>query len=303
MRPPYLTPRRWWPALLPAVLLLGMLQRLPAQGPPSTDIWLVALTRPADGSAVALVGAPRNLTARPGYDNQPSFTADGRDLLYTGSLAGGQTDICRVTLATGERACHRTDPESEYSPQPAPGGGYSVVRVEADSTQRLWRFPAGGGPPQLLLPALKPVGYYAWVGEHHVVAFVLGAPPTFQAADLRTGDARVVAQDVGRSIQRIPGTRSVSFPARDGLEWRLERYDVDTGTRTVLTPAVAGAVDHVWVDGRLVLMAGGNRLYGWTGDDWTLLHAFTEPGLQQITRLAVSPDGRWLALVGASPAP
>lgn len=303
MRPPHPTARRWRPAILPVALLLGVSRLLAAQGPPSTDIWLVALTRPGAASAVALAGAPRNLTARPGYDNQPFFSADGRDLLYTASLAGGQTDICRVPLTPGERTCTGTDPESEYSPQPAPGGGYSVVRVEADSTQRLWRFPDDGGPPLLLLPDLRPVGYYAWAGDHHVVAFVLGAPPTLHVADLRTGHTAIVAEDVGRSIQRIPGTRSVSFPRRDGPGWRLERYDVDTGVITAITGAVDGAVDHVWADARLVLMAGGNRLYGWAGGDWTLLHEFTEPGLQQITRLAVSPDGRWLVLVGASPAP
>ncbi len=46
-----------------------------AQGAPSTDIHLVPLR--ARGDSVT-VGAAVNITPRTGYDNQPSFTPDGR---------------------------------------------------------------------------------------------------------------------------------------------------------------------------------------------------------------------------------
>jgi len=37
--------------------------------------------------------------------------------------------------------------------------------------------------------------------------------------------------------------------------------------------------------------------------EWTEVARFAEPGLQRITRLALSPDGSRLALVSAEPAP
>ena len=46
-----------------------------AAAPPATDIYLADL-RVADGRVQ--VGTPVNVTARPGYDNQPFFLPDGR---------------------------------------------------------------------------------------------------------------------------------------------------------------------------------------------------------------------------------
>ena len=69
-----------------------------AQGRPSTDIWLVTL----QGPGVPKVGRAENLTQRLGYDNQPSFTPDGRAILYTRIEGDGPSDIFRLDLATRE---------------------------------------------------------------------------------------------------------------------------------------------------------------------------------------------------------
>jgi hypothetical protein len=65
---------------------------------------------------------------------------------------------------------------------------------------------------------VKPVGYHAWADDHTLALFVLGQPATLQIADTRTGTARVIARDIGRSIQRIPGSTpvsSISFVQRE----------------------------------------------------------------------------------------
>src|SRR6266550_6831098 len=132
---------------------------LRAQGPPSTDIFLVPLSI-EDGRPV--VGMPINVTNRPGYDNQPSFTPDGRAFLFTSIHDGGQSDIYRYDLASKQITRVTTTPESEYSATVMPGGErFSVVRVETDSTQRLWSFALNGSDPKVVLEALKPVGYSA----------------------------------------------------------------------------------------------------------------------------------------------
>ena len=53
---------------------------LPSQ-PPGTDVWLAPLETNAAGELT--VGSPRNVTGRPGYDNQPHFTPDGSGFWYT----------------------------------------------------------------------------------------------------------------------------------------------------------------------------------------------------------------------------
>ena len=64
-----------------------------AQGRPSTDIYLAPLSM-QNGEPV--IGAPVNITHRPGYDNQPSFTPDSRAILFTSTHEDGQSDIYRV---------------------------------------------------------------------------------------------------------------------------------------------------------------------------------------------------------------
>jgi Tol biopolymer transport system component len=73
------------------------------------------------------VGTPVNVTARPGYDNQPFFLADGRAFLYTSIREDSQADIYRYDLDRKTSVRLTATSESEYSPIPLPrGGGFSV---------------------------------------------------------------------------------------------------------------------------------------------------------------------------------
>ena len=158
--------------------------------PPATDIYLAPLSIRDDGRPV--VGTPVNITNRPGYDNQPSFTPDSRAILFTSIREDGQSDIYRYDIASKAIARVTSTPESEYSATVMPGGQrFSVIRVEHDSTQRLWSFALDGSDPQLLvLAALKPVGYHAWIDPNNLALFVLGNPNALVHYDLRSGHVR-----------------------------------------------------------------------------------------------------------------
>jgi hypothetical protein len=149
-----------------------------SSSPPATDIWLAELRH--DTGGMLSLGPLVNVTHRRGYDNQPFFLPDGSGFWYTSIDSTGQADIWFHDLSSGEnRAVTRTAPESEYSPTwLGMGGGFSAIRVEADSTQRLWRFDVDGGNASVLFPNVAPVGYHAWADDHTVVMYVLGTPPT-----------------------------------------------------------------------------------------------------------------------------
>src|SRR5258707_11489719 len=141
-----------------AVAFAAVLQT--AAPPPDTEIYLAPLSM--SGGRLT-VGPPVNITSSPGYDNQPSFAPDGRSVLFTSLRGGAQTDIYRYDIAAGRVARVTNTPESEYSPTVTPDGAHiSVIRVEADGTQRLWRFTMDGTEPELVLADVKPVGYHAW---------------------------------------------------------------------------------------------------------------------------------------------
>jgi hypothetical protein len=284
-------------ALFSALLVTSALG---AQARPSTDIWLVPLAQ--NGSTVK-VGEPRNLTHRTGYDNQPSFTPRGDAILYTAVGADAQADIWRIALPNGAPRNMTNTPESEYSATVTPDGrSYSVIRVEADSTQRLWRFPLdGNGPPSLVLEKIKPVGYHLWAGDHTLVLYVLGvgrAPATLQVADDRTGTAEVVGSNIGRALGKVPGRDAVTFQqlVRDSSSW-ISELDLRTKqTRRLFVPP-PGADYHAWTPGGALLAAAGSNVYVRTDRGWDVAADLAPWGVKNITRLAVSPRGDWLAFV------
>lgn len=303
------------------LLLMLALAVVQTQAPPDTEIYLAALTK--DGGKLEL-GAPVNITNSPGYDNQPSFTPDGRAILFTSARAGGapaagrggspRTDIFRYDLATKEVTRITDTPEREYSPTVMPDGRHiSVIRVEADGTQRLWSFGLDGKAPTVLLPAVKPVGYHAWMDDYTVALFVLGQPPTLQVADVRTGKSEVIASGIGRSLQRTPAG-SVSFvriePGASGpvvtLEELLKDRQPDGRMRgtAALVPVVAGARDPfiAWLPDGTALLAHGGTLYAWRKGEagWKAAADLSALGLANVSRLAVSPKGDRLALVTES---
>jgi WD40 repeat protein len=288
-------------AVLFAVLGLATAEQQPAappaaaQAPPGTDIWLARLS--LDGT----VTQPMNITNRPGYDNQPAFTPDGRVLLFT-RRDGEQTDIWAYDFTTRSSQLARitNTPESEYSPTVTPDGtAISVIRVEADGAQRLWRFTRNGQSPTLVLANVKPVGYHAWGPDGQLALFVLGNPNTLQVADSRTGRSRVVTQRIGRSVHRIPGRDTISVLHVEGdVRW-IKELDVKTRTLKPIVRAVESADgDYTWTPDGAILMSDGKTLMRWTpGGEWKPVADLAALGLPGATRMAVSPDGRWLAMV------
>ena len=283
-----------------------------AQAPPDTEIYLAPLKTTSAGIEV---GAPINITNSPGYDNQPFFTPDGGSVLFTsvrGAAGSTQTDIYKYDIA-GKRVMQVTStPESEYSPTVTPSGAISVIRVELDgqNTQRLWQFSAEGRDPKVVLENVKPVGYHAWADDHTLALFVLGQPATLQLADTRTGTAKVISSDIGRSIQRIPGKpgrADISFVQRerDGQTVRLtvKQLNAATGDVTVLVQVPEGSreADTAWTPNGYLLMVHDGVLYGWTRGQtaWKEVVSLQRLSLSGVTRLAVSPKGDYIALVGS----
>ena len=282
-----------------AVLLVLLAAPLAAQAPPGTDIFIV----PLSGTGGSLTtGVAHNITARAGYDNQPFFSPDRRSLYYT-SQREGQTDIYRYDLDAGTTTQVTRTPENEYSPTVMPDGKhFSVIR---DSTQHLWSFTLEGTPVRALLDSVRPIGYHTWLNPDTVFVFVLGSPATLRRAELAGGTAVVVARDIGRALLKVPGRRAVSYAQRDSAGYLVRTIDPVTGRGETLIRLPEDNEFFIWLADGSLLSASGNRLLRWrVGEkDWSEVTRFTEPGLQRITRLAVSPAGDRLALVGVDPPP
>ncbi len=280
---------------------LGVLAAAPAFAQGGSELFLLRLHQ-HDGRLAA--DSVVRLTNRVGYDNQPAFLPDASAILYTVIDATTHSDIWRYDLVSRVAApVTRTQPESEYSATPMPGSTrFSVVRVEADSTQRLWSFKRDGSDARLLLEDVKPVGYHAWLDADHVVAFVLGNPASLQLVDVPSGATQRIAQNVGRALQRVPGRNAFSYVQRNADSTSsIVLYDVATAQSEVLIATLPQNEYHVWLKDGTLISASGSLLYQWRpGDrDWTLLADLSGAGVSGITRLAISPDERLLVIVAA----
>jgi Tol biopolymer transport system component len=312
-------------ALFLAILASGAFQApasQPAQPapPPGTDIYLVTMS----GGLPSLKAAkPSPVSTMPGYDNQPNFSPDGGRILFAANRDGKQSDVFVFDRATGRVTQLTQTAENENSPTYVPAGAgavgsFGVVQSEFDRTgarpaspiQRLWRFDAAGKSKQLILADINPVGYHAWIDADRLVLFVLGAqgkPATLQIANVKTGQAEVVTDNIGRSLHRIPGTRLASFVQREASgEFWIKQIDITTKKIDPLVRAAEGSSDrdYAWMpDGKTILMSAGTKLLSWTrgGAGWTEVFDGAPHQLGAITRLAISPKGDALAIVTAEP--
>jgi hypothetical protein len=268
-------------------------------GPPDTEIFLVDLNVE---SGNLKLGEPRNVTNRVGYDNQPFFLPSGEGILYTFIGGDGRADIYQYRLNDGKTIQMTATPESEYSPTPMPDGKhFSVVRVEVDSSQRLWKFPSEGGEPSLVLEELKPVGYHAWGSDDDVVLFVLGRPNSLYHANVASGKSKKIMGSIGRSLHKIPEQSAISFVHKVSEdEWWIKEMSVGSRTIRPLVKTLSGSEDYAWTPGGVILMGKGSKLYKWQSkrdESWVEVADFEGAGLKAISRLAVSPKGNKIAVV------
>lgn len=302
--------KRWTHSIGPAMtkirlmLTIGMLAAAGtgrATGQGRTDIFVAPLQQ--TGRTV-VVGAPVNVTHRAGYDNQPSFTPDGAAILYTSIGDDGRASTWTLRTAGGAAPSRVTNSAiGIYSPQVMPDGKFfSVIRVEPDSTQRLWKFPIGGGEPALVIDRIKPIGYHTWVDARTVVVFVLGTPSTLQVVDVVTGSATTVASNIGRALVKVPHHDAVSFVqvVRDSGQW-LAEYDVTTKAVRRLGRLPQGAEYVAWTPGGALITAARSVIYTWNDGEWVVAADLAAAGVRNISRLAISPSGDQLALVAEDP--
>lgn len=289
-----------------------------AQAPPPTEIYLAPFTEgDVKTTQIGIVSIQRsgvsvgkaiNITNNPGYDNQPFFLPDSSGLLFSSNRDGKQNDIYRYDIATKATTQLTHTPENEYSPTIMPGGKtFSTVRGDE---QRLWKFNLDGSDAGLAYAHAGKIGYHTWISSDRLAVFILGAqntdPNTLQLVDLRTGSAEVIDSSIGRSLHVRPGHGTVSYvhkPQGASL-WEVKELNPDTRKVTALTDTVEGSEDLTWTPKGVMIMGAKSKLFMWHEDEdrWIEIADLGSSGVKAITRLAVSPDGKWIAIVSTPPA-
>ena len=226
-------------------------------------------------------------------------------MLFTSNRDGKQNDIYRWDIASKQLVQLTRTPEHEYSPLVSPDGKSFVCVHGAE--QSLFRYDLDGSNPRLAYQHGKAlIGYHVWITNTQIAAFILGAgggaPNTMQLIDTTTGASETIASGIGRSLLVRPGRNAVSFVTKVTPQASaVKQYDLGMHVvSTVVADTLRASEDLTWLpDGKRFLMAEGEKLSMWTEDlGWRELADFTAAGVRKVTRLAVSRDGKWLAIVG-----
>lgn len=268
-----------------------------AQALPETDIWLASLSTDGPGQMV-------RINTSGGYNNQPYFSGNGSVIYYTREMPdaekGSQTDIAAFNIGMTTTIMLSDSNESEYSPTPIPGrNALSVIQVEADQKQRLWAIDIHSGKMKLLLTDIEPVGYHAWLNEREVAMFILGERFTLQTATVGKTGARLIADNIGRTLRRHPQTGELLFVDKNREPWQIAAYNPVTSAIRSVIPLFPGSEDFT-VDSHGSYWTGNDgKLYrrAPTDNRWELMADLSAHGIHNISRLAISPENDKIALV------
>ncbi len=245
----------------------------------------------------------QNISNHPGYDNQPAFFPDGASLLFTTeeqSLgdSGLGVHAVRYWFDGG-----RTVPLSKargFSPTPTPDGASFTTLREGT----VWLHDIDGTPLRTLLPQVKTAGYYTRIDEARWVLFMNEADRQIAIWDETRSALTKVVPSAITAPYRVPGTQAVTFVVDEGATKKLMRLDLtdDRGSTSkvlAIIPFRTGGA-HAWTSRGTLLMASGNAIHEWNPerpDEWPIVYRFTDPALQGITRIALSPGEDRIALV------
>ena len=253
-----------------------------------------------------------NITNHKGYDNQPFFHPSQPLIYYASSKDTGSIDSSDIKIydyQTKQTTRFTTTPDREFSPTVTPDGKFiSCILQRKNGDQDLVKYPIEVGKPKVLINHLK-IGYHAWASENSLFLFVLDDSVDFSlhyyqlANDMDT----VIAENVGRGLNKIPGQNAMSFVQKisDTLSV-LKKYDLSTAAVSNIIYTVKGKDQLTWLQNNTILMSDGKQIFYHKVDPFIefkdkkwkpVTMAGTIPKLKSISRLAANSNNTKLAVV------
>jgi len=284
------------------IIVTGILILVGAAGfaQPASEIYLFDLKIKKGEVTIA---NPVNITNHKGYDNQPSFDGENSFVYYSSFNDEGRADIKVYDYKKKTTKSFTTTQEREYSPTLTPDKEFISCIIQRDNNaQDLGKYPLGGGAPDIIIDNMI-VGYHAWMDNSHLAMFVLGEPNSLHFYQLPTRQDTVLANNIGRSLHKIPGERAFSFVHKvSDKDWLIKKVDLGTMKISTITSTQPGHEDIAWV-GDMLLTSDGEKIFVMKpGKEAAWREVTIKSGkeiLKGVTRLAVSQKGDKLAVVVA----
>jgi hypothetical protein len=262
---------------------------------PDTDIWLFPLDKKAQ------ITGSLNITNRPGYDNQPSFSVDGKSIYYTSIREDKQADIYLYAVKSKKTKQLTKTIESEYSPVESPVNNcLSVVTVLKDSSQVV----------QLLSPksfttinssltsSVDSVGYYHFLNADTVLYYKLTQPHSLRYHVITTQSDGFLCEHPCRTFKAINRTQFL-FGIKDSAATAYYLYDTQLQKAALFARSEKVNEDIWWHSKYGLLTSEGATIlqYRSDGKNWQVLFDLSKYGVKKITRFAFDPKDHHLVIV------
>ena len=241
---------------------------------------------------------PMNISNNPGYDNQPSFSKNGK-FIYFSSTRNGQTDILRFDIKNDKKKWISQTSGGEYSPQEISKNHLSAVRLDPDGKQLLYSYKIFRNHSKVLVENKK-IGYYAWINSKELLCFVLGEPNSLQSINLKSNESILVDEIIGRSIHKIPNSKLMSYISKKTDLWSINSFDPVSKETSTIINTVEGSEDLTWTKNGAILMSDGSSLFSFHPDyykDWKFVIDFKEFNLTNISRISLDRENNYIAIV------
>ena len=268
---------------------------------PNTEVYLMDIIEAGDSLQVTNF---KNISNRPGYDNQPAFISNDK-LVYAGTEKDQSEIILYYLESDGSHRLNNPTVGGEYSPQPYPSKDLvAAVRLDTTGLQRLYAYDyanPGFGNWQMLFEELE-VAYFAFHDADRIIASVLsGDQLDLVVGAISKDSAQLLSEDTGRSIHKVPNSTSVSYTQKNETDtFDIFIVDIDaTGESFYVATLPIGIQDHIWLSNAKLLLGSNDKLFMldlFKGGNWFEVADLSEYNITEITRMAISPDGKHLAI-------
>ncbi len=263
---------------------------------PNTDVWSFKIETTKTGEYI--LKEPFNISNREGYDNQPSFSADGKKIYYVSVREDKQADIYAYDFKVRTLMRLTRTKESEYSPVPSENGRYihSVV-VEADSAQRIHFIDSETGFDDKKLD-FDSVGYYCFLNSDTVVYYKLTAPHSLRYYSKTSKEDKFLANSPVRGFKVI-NRHELIYGLKDSVKVEFYKYDflLNKAKKYCEYPSVNE--DICWHPKWGLLKSEESKIlrYNESKKDWQILFDLSAFGIKKITRINFDARNSYLVIV------
>lgn len=270
---------------------------------PHTDIFLFDLELFDD---VAIISNGKNVTNRKGYDNQPYFTSKSESFVFSRG-DDYQTDVYEYFVNSGEiKRVTRSD-ATEFSP--TPNAANDSLLFVSDRNNNIWQ--ANRNAPNdaqwFMQPSgnMEPVGYFAFNEKTNDLLYWSRYGSSVKLANQERRSFHFVAGNTPPATPHvIPKTDNFSFVHRQFNEqvW-IKMLNPETRSITPLIMINGRNFNYTWAPDQSLFMIQEGVLFRakpFESESWVKVAALKDFAIETANRLAISPNGKHIAIVGVA---